>query len=301
VQPKTKINSTIVIPQEVRLTDTPFVEARQLFNELQQSNIVLIDTRDDQAFNKGHLPGAVQIHDIFTYISLPENGGLPALFDHFSILFAYHGIRQDDEIVIYEDTTDNGYGQSCRGWMILNYLGYNKIRVLHGGFRAWAAAGLEVSQAVVVRPQLVLTHTKQEGVFVNAADMLAALEEPDIALLDCRDYAEWIGANSSPYGFDYCPRKGRIPKAVWLEWYRFMRHDKGISWFEHPETINRLCESAGLRKDQTIYVYCFKGARASSVVLAMKTAGYKDVRNYFNSWNEWSRNLDLPIEEGYPE
>ncbi len=283
------------------MTIFPFVEAQDLNREINQGKLILVDTRDDRAYAMGHLPGAIQIHDIFTYISLPDNGGLPALFDYFSNLLAYKGIKQDDRIVIYEDTTDNGYGQSCRGWMIFCYLGYRDVRVLHGGYRAWTAAGFAISQIVQPLPALTLTHTKQDGVFVNAQEMLAAIDREDITILDCRDYAEWIGANSSPYGFDYCPRKGRIPKAVWLEWYRFMRHDKGVSWFIDSEQVNQLCESVGLKKDQTIYVYCFKGARASAVTMALKTAGFRDVRNYFNSWNEWSRNLELPIEEGYPD
>jgi len=31
-----------------------------------------------------------------------------------------------------------------------------------------------------------------------------------------------------------------------------------------------------------------------------KNAGIKDVRMYFGSWNEWSRDPSLPIEEGLP-
>ena len=50
-----------------------------------------------------------------------------------------------------------------------------------------------------------------------------AVGKPGIAILDVRDVDEWIGESSSPYGKDFCPRKGRIPGAVWLEWYRMMK------------------------------------------------------------------------------
>ena len=49
-----------------------------------------------------------------------------------------------------------------------------------------------------------------------------------------------------------------------------------------------------------VYLYCFKGARASTPFLALKNAGVKDVRMYFGSWNEWSRDPALPIDEGLP-
>ncbi|PKO14631.1 MAG: sulfurtransferase [Chloroflexi bacterium HGW-Chloroflexi-10] len=280
---------------------SPLIEAEELYQELHNSEISLIDTREDRAYAAGHIPGAVQIHDIFTYIALPENGSLAALFQHFKQLMENVGIDPKAKIVIYEDTTDNGYGQSCRGWMILQYLGYEHVRVLHGGYRAWLTRNFQISQDVPARNPATLRITPLQGVFVSSQDVLKTIGQTDVVLLDCRDYAEWIGANSSPYGYDYCPRKGRIPGATWLEWYRFMRHEKGVSWFESPQAVRNLCEQAGIPDYKPIFVYCFKGARASAVVLALKRAGYQDVRNYFSSWNEWSRNLDLPIDEGYPD
>ena len=50
-----------------------------------------------------------------------------------------------------------------------------------------------------------------------------------------------------------------------------------------------------------VYLYCFKGARASNTYLALKEAGVKDVKMYFGSWNEWSRDPKLPVEDGPPK
>jgi len=49
-----------------------------------------------------------------------------------------------------------------------------------------------------------------------------------------------------------------------------------------------------------VIIYCFKGARASNTFVALEEAGIRDVRIYFGSWNEWSREAALPIEEGRP-
>ena len=43
-----------------------------------------------------------------------------------------------------------------------------------------------------------------------------------------------------------------------------------------------------------------QGGARSNTFLALKNAGVKDVRMYFGSWNEWSRDPSLPIEEGLP-
>ena len=49
-----------------------------------------------------------------------------------------------------------------------------------------------------------------------------------------------------------------------------------------------------------VVLYCFKGARAPNTLVALKEAGITDVRMYFGSWNEWSRDPNLPIESGLP-
>jgi thiosulfate/3-mercaptopyruvate sulfurtransferase len=119
-------------------------------------------------------------------------------------------------------------------------------------------------------------------------------------LLDVRDIDEWIGESSSPYGKDFCPRKGRIPGAVWLEWYRMMKPTAEGPRFKSKNEILAECATVGITQSTPVYLYCFKGARASNTFLALKNAGVKDVRMYFGSWNEWSRDPSLPIEEGLP-
>lgn len=52
---------------------------------------------------------------------------------------------------------------------------------------------------------------------LTTRDMLDAVGDDAIVKLDVRDVDEWVGTSSSPYGVDFCPRKGRIPGAVWLE------------------------------------------------------------------------------------
>ena len=137
-------------------------------------------------------------------------------------------------------------------------------------------------------------------ILIDAKTMLAAVGKPGIALLDVRDVDEWIGESSSPYGKDYCPRKGRIPGAVWLEWYRMMKPTGEGPRFKSKDEILAECATVGITENTPVYLYCFKGARASNTFLALKNAGVKDVRMYFGSWNEWSRDPSLPIEEGLP-
>lgn len=281
--------------------DTLTLEAEELQALNERGEVFIIDTRDPQAYAAGHLPNAVNLHAIFTYLCTRDTGGYPAMVQHFARVFGAAGLRRADTAVVYEDAMDNGYGQSCRGWFLLKYLGHPRAAVLHGGLRAWQARKLPLTTAVPVYERTRYAPQVDSSLMVTAEAMLAAIGDPAIAILDVRDYAEWLGANSSPYGYDFCPRKGRIPGARWLEWYKLMTRRGGVPWFRPPEEIQALAAAVGLQPDDRIYVYCFKGARTSNVMLALKRAGFHNVRNYFSSWNEWSRDLALPIEEGYPE
>ena len=265
-----------------------------------QEPVLVIDTRDAEAYAQGHIEGAVNLREIFTFLATSSPEGLAELRDTFAAHLGAVGLSGRETAVFYEDALDNGYGQSCRGYYLLTWLGYPKVKVLNGGFSAWKAAGLPVSTTpVTLVPATFPTDLQSADVMLTRADVEQALGT-DVVLLDVRDVDEWIGESSSPYGKDFAPRKGRLPGARWIEWYRFMKPSANGPVFKSPDEIRAECASAGVKPDDTVYLYCFKGARASNTFLALKQAGFDDVRMYFGSWNEWSRDPSLPIESGPP-
>lgn len=265
----------------------------------QEAPVVLIDTRDADTYAAGHIEGAVNLREIFTFLATSTAEGLQELKDSFVKQFGAIGLSGAETAVLYEDALNSGYGQSCRGYYILTWLGYPKIRVLNGGFSAWKAAGLPVSTTAPTPVPKAFPATACSDVMVTLDQVKAALGS-DTVLLDVRDVDEWIGESSSPYGKDFAPRKGRLPGAKWIEWYRFMKPSPQGPLFKSPAEIQAECATAGIKADDKIFLYCFKGARASNTFLALKQAGFKDVRMYFGSWNEWSRVPGLPIDEGFP-
>ena len=252
------------------------------------------------ACEQGHIPGAVNIHDIFTFLATSSREGLTELQGKFAEAFGKAGLSGEEIAVVYEESMNTGFGQSCRGYFLLQFLGYPKAAVLHGGYQAWLAEDMETTTAVPTpAPKTFPIDESAASVMLTWEDMLEAVEKDDIVKLDVRDVDEWVGTSSSPYGIDFCPRKGRIPGAVWLEWYRMMKPGEVAPVFKSKEELQAECDTVGINQDSTVYLYCFKGARASNTFIALKEAGVKDVRMYFGSWNEWSRNPDLPIEEGH--
>lgn len=259
-------------------------------------SLVVIDTRDPDAYVSEHIPGAFNLRDIFTFLATSSPEGLQELKDSFSSQFGAIGLSGAEAAVLYEDSMNSGYGQSCRGYYLLTWLGYPEVHVLNGGFSAWKAAGLPTTAAV---PQAAPTSFPKD---LPSADVMLTKDEVQAALgtekvlLDVRDIDEWIGESSSPYGKDFAPRKGRLPGARWIEWYRFMKPGPHGPVIKSPAEIRAECATAAITMEDDIYIYCFKGARASNTYLALKQAGFEKVRIYFGSWNEWSRDPELPID-----
>jgi thiosulfate/3-mercaptopyruvate sulfurtransferase len=276
------------------------ISCDQLLSMMRTESVVIIDTRDSDTYARGHIEGAVNLRETFTYLATSTPEGLRDLKDTFAAHLGAVGLSGNETAVFYEDALNGGYGQSCRGYYLLTWLGYPKIKVLNGGFFAWQAAGLPVSTALVTPVSATFPRDlPMNDVMLNKEDVVAALDS-EVVLLDVRDVDEWIGDSSSPYGKDFAPRKGRLPGAKWLEWYRFMKPSAQGPVFKSPDEVRAECATAGIAPNDTVYLYCFKGARASNTFLALKQAGFTDVRMYFGSWNEWSRDDSLPIESGLP-
>lgn len=273
------------------------IEVDALSELLACKDVKLVDTRSPDEYAACHIPGAVNIHDIFTFLSSSTEEGLEAMRQHFARVFGQNGISHQDTVVFYEQGMDAGFGQSCRGHFLLSYLGNTNSRVLHGGFDAWQRNGGAVTEnATEVQPVDYILNDTGRPLIVTKQDVLEAIQREDVTLLDVRDVDEWIGESSSPYGKDFAPRKGRLPGAKWLEWYRMMKPTAQGPRLKSPAEVRAEVENIGLDKDKPIWLYCFKGARTSNTYVALKQAGFRNVSTYFGSWNEWSRDPDLPID-----
>ena len=283
------------------MSEKVLVTPAELTPMLGQPDVVIIDTRAPDAYAAGHIPGAVNVHDIFTYLATSTPEGMSELKHKFAEIFGNAGLSGAETAVIYEGSMNTGFGQSCRGYFLLQFLGYKKALVLHGGFAAWQAAGGAVStDPAAPTPKTFPLVDTGTDFMIGRSEMLAALDDDTIVKLDVRDVDEWVGDSSSPYGRDFCPRKGRIPNSKWIEWYRLMKPTPQGPMFKAPDEIMAEAHSVGITKSTPVYLFCFKGARASNTLVALKEAGIEDVRLYFGSFNEWSRDPSLPVESGPP-
>jgi thiosulfate/3-mercaptopyruvate sulfurtransferase len=256
----------------VTMPDRVLIEPDEFAGLLEAENVVFIDTRDRDQFEAGHIPNAANIPEIFSFLARPGYEGIEEIVAVFTELFGKAGLSGDEHAVIYEQSMDSGLGQSCRGYFLLKVMGYPRASVLHGGLDAWSDQDLPTTrEAVAPSPRKFPGNSTISEYIVDARGMLAALDDPEIVKLDVRDFDEWLGISSpGPAG----------------------------PVFKSRDEILAECRTVGISQDTPVILYCFKGARTSNTFVALKEAGIKNVRNYFGSWNEWSRDLALPIDEG---
>ena len=284
----------------INYTKNPLISVDEAYTEYLSNDkkTVFLDVRDTDSFIQSHIPNSLNVNEIFSYLSTSDKKGVEAIKNEFQKVFQSHGLTGNENVILYESCLKTRFGASCRGSYLLNLFGHKNVRVLHGSWELWSKKGLPtVSESTKSQEKGDIKLEWNPSIWSDKEDVLRALETKDAILLDVRDFDEWKGESSSPYGVDYAPRKGRIPGAIHIFWKDFMVEKDGVTFMKTPEEILKITEEKGITPDKNVIIYCFKGARASNTFIALRTAGFENITNYFASWNEWSRDNSLPIDD----
>ncbi len=259
-----------------------------------KKEIVIIDVRLKEEYANGHIDSAVNFPEVFTYLpkGMTTKKEKKAFIDFYEDLFSKAGVCKDELVIFYEDKFTL---KSPRGLSILKYLGYDekKIKVLDSGYVNWEKSGFKTSKKTTYNCYKKFISNIDEKFFVDYNEMLSYIDNPKIIKLDVRDKDEWVGIRSSPYGMDFAPKKGRLPNAIWIEWYKFITSN--MLSVQSLERIQKELKKKNINKNDDIVLYCFKGARLSNSYIALRRLGYENIRIYFAGWNEWCRKKDAPI------
>ncbi|MAD41819.1 MAG: hypothetical protein CL623_05455 [Arcobacter sp.] len=259
-----------------------------------KENIVIIDVRLKEEYEKGHIESAVNFPEVFTYLpkGITTKKEKESFKNFFQELFSKAGISKDEIVIFYEDKFTL---KAPRGLTILKYLGYEekKIKVLDGGYIKWKEDSFKTSKIVTENIRKRFIPKVDESFFVDYNEVLSYIDNPKVIKLDVRDKDEWVGISSSPFGMDFAPKKGRLPNAIWIEWYKFITSN--MLSVEVLDKIQEELKKKNINKTDDIVLYCFKGARLSNSYIALRKLGYENIRIYFVGWNEWCRKENAPI------
>ena len=255
-------------------------------NEHLKDRVIVADTRTEQQYLQGHIPGAVWL-DISGMGVRTSESALPLLHQEIATRFSTLGITGAEQVVFYDESMGT---KAPKALWFLTYAGYRWGRVLHGGFGAWQQAGMPVSTEKTVRPAKVFNVNVNPAILASTDYVAKRIGNATAVILDVRGRDEYSGKDTSKH----CARSGRIPGAVWLEWTQLLENP--LSYRQVADLEKRL-KDVGATPEKEILVYCHQGNRASNTYLALQLLGYPRVRNYVGSWHEWAARLDLPMEK----
>ena len=257
------------------------------------------------SYRAGHVPGAVYV-DLDTDLAGPPGDGgrhpLPEP-EHFEAAMRAAGVGSARDVVVCDEADST---TAARAWWMLRYYGHDQVRVLDGGFRAWAAAGLPVSTGDSVSMGATVAEASDFTADPGRMPVLDAASAASLArsgiLLDARAPARYRGqtepvdpvaghipgAQSAPTA-DNVTADGRFRPAAELR-SRFA--ELGIKAAADGAANP---EAAGPAR--AVGVYCGSGVTAAHELLALTLAGIPAAL-YVGSWSEWITDPSRPVATG---
>ena len=259
---------------------------------------LLWDARDEEAFAKGHIPGAVNVGDpTLTLRDALTEDYLPAA--QIEKVLGAAGIDPSREIIVYGD---RGLPSTYFAHLTLRYFGAANARVFHDGIDGWRAAGLAVSNKPVKPKPATLKLVPQAGIIVSSKEVVAALKRTDVQMLDVRTVKEFKGEDIRAI------RGGHIPGAINVPFEQNwvdpdarnklrrgeVKDSSGMS-LKSREQLAKVYEKLDPAKE-TI-VYCQSGNRAAPTAAVLADLGFRNVKVYDSSWLGYASWLSAPAED----
>ncbi len=157
-------------------------------------------------YDEAHIPGAVFV-DWTADITDPEDP-VPAQIaspERFESAMEILGIGDETDVVVVDHT---GGHFATRLWWALNYYGHPAVAILDGGMTKWLAEDLPVTNEAPSIPKAHFTAAANTPQRFLVDDVLAAVSDPGITLVDARDPNQYSGEVYRG------ARRGHIPGAI---------------------------------------------------------------------------------------
>ncbi len=260
-------------PDESKLATADWIAAH-----LNQPNVVLVDVRTPQEYQRGHIPGAI-------HLPWEENtvGGVSQRYLPATALrhrFAEAGITPENEVVVYCETG----ARSAHAYWAFRLAGYSRVRNYEGSWAEWsrretvAAQPAAEVQAEEQAPTQAPTAPAETPARRITRDQLLAQARAQVPEIDVQQVKELLDRGEKVTIVDIRERdewvQGHIPGA------RFV--PRGF--------LELRIEEVQPDREAPIVVYCAGGVRSLLGARDLKAMGYKNVYSMQGGFTQWKNN-----------
>jgi len=241
-----------------------------------------------ERWNQEHIPGSVHV-DLMTELAdqtakllftMPPDEQLVSVMESA-------GVGDGTRVVLY-DFDINMW--AARVWWMLHAIGFDEAAILDGGLRRWKAEGRSVTADPAPRhPRAALTVRPRPGIFVGKEEVLAAIEDDDIAIVDALPAAHYNGV------IQFYKRRGHIPTAVNVPAGSIV--DSRTHAYADADELRNLATPALEAGCSRTIAYCGGGISAASTAFALSRLGLEQISIYDGSMSEWAADPSLPLED----
>ncbi|KAK4164050.1 Rhodanese-like domain-containing protein [Cladorrhinum sp. PSN259] len=264
----------------------------------QHLDLVVIDLREAAEYAVSHIPGSISSpFEPVSAWSQMGPGSLILELPEFSNLVSYLGsigVGADTKIVLVNGVAVPAFPQAAspRVATTLKFAGLSegRVAVLDGGFPAWAAESLPVTQAAPTLTPKTFVGKEDRSFLVDINYVAARLNKKNqgIFLIDGRDQAVYNGSVME----DWALVPGHIPSAVNIPAQSIWNPDGSFkSTFELLSLVRSKIGYGASRSYGEIIVYCGVGGYASSWYFVLtRVLGFGgNVKFFDGSAQQWSQ------------
>ena len=253
------------------------------------SNVRLIDISPPEAYSRAHAENAIR----FPVDSSLKDSRSPLHViqsDLFEAISLELGISKNVHVVFMDNSSNMA---ASRAWWVFKYYGFDQVSILDGGWPEYVKSGLKITLDVPKIPTIEASDKSLEAsprspYLATSQDLLHTIAgfTKDVQVVDTRTPGEYAGYDLRGNHFG-----GHVPGAVNIPHTKLLAPNGS---FLSSDKLKQLFEQYKLDPSKQVITYCQSGMRAALGMVALQSAGFKQVKNYDASMKEWNNVKEFP-------
>jgi len=283
----------------------PLVDVAWLLENNGRDDLVVLDVRNELSngseavYRAGHIPGAVYSNYLKSGWRT-EIDGVPAQLprpEALEALIGELGISNDSHVVIVSGGEDaHDYSSAARVYWTFKVAGHDRVSILDGGYRAYAADPANPVETGWVDPLPDIFTVELRGDILAGREEVAAAQAAGRPLVDTRPGEYFTGEKRHTWA----KRAGTLPGALSLPESRLADGGRIVDAARAAGLLAELgLAEAGSDAESEVIYFCNTGHwSALAWFLQSEILGRKSARVYDGSMVDWTAEADRPLQLG---